>query len=266
MTKQAILMVSFGTSYPETRKKTIDAIEKQIQERFPEHPLYRAWTSSRIRRKILARDQERISGIAEAMEQMEADGITEVIVQPTHVMDGIENERMTEQIMAERGRFSQVVIGAPLLTSREDLEQTMAAVTAVFPLKEQEALVLMGHGTEHPANRVYTDLNRLCREQGYQNVFIGTVEAKPDLEWVLQQVSQKEIRRVILAPFMIVAGDHATNDLAGPDEDSWKSRFEDAGYETACVLKGLGEYPAVRGILADHVAASLEIRKKTESR
>jgi sirohydrochlorin cobaltochelatase len=220
--------------------------------------VYRAWTSSRIRKKILERDHEQIPGIAEAMEQMAEDGITEVIVQPTHVMDGIENERMKEQIMAECGRFSQVVIGTPLLTSREDLSQTMKAVVENFPLKEKEALVLMGHGTEHPANRVYTVLNDLCQEQGYQNVLIGTVEARPDIEAVLNQVSQREIRRVILAPFMIVAGDHAANDLAGPEPDSWKSRFEAAGYETSCVLKGLGEYSAVRAILVSHVEHALE--------
>ena len=151
--KKAILVVSFGTSYEETRKKTIDCIEQEIQAAYPEYQVYRAWTSKMIMKKLKARDGIHIMNVREAMEQMEKDGIEEVIVQPTHVMNGYENDLMTEDAKAYSSHFSRVAIGAPLLTSMEDQTKIIKAVAENLPVEKDEALILMGHGTEHFAEQ-----------------------------------------------------------------------------------------------------------------
>lgn len=255
--KRAILAVSFGTSYDDTRKKTIDRIEQDIREAYPAWAVYRAWTSGMIRRKIMKRDGIYIPDVREAMEQMERDGIREVIVQPTHVINGIENDLMTEEVLAFEGRFAHIVTGAPLLTSQEDNDRVVKAVADELHPAADEALVLMGHGTEHYANAVYAALDYQFKDTGYKNIFMGTVEAYPSFDSLLRRVREAALRRVTLAPFMIVAGDHAANDLSGAEEGSWKSRFENAGFEVDCVLKGLGEYPGIRQVFLDHIAASI---------
>ena len=254
---RAILVVSFGTSYEETRKKTIDRIEQDIREVYSDCAVYRAWTSGMIRRKVLKRDGIYIPDVREAMEQMERDGIAEVIVQPTHVLNGIENDQMTEDVLAFEGRFDHIVTGAPLLTSQEDNDRVVQAVLDELHPAADEALVLMGHGTEHYANAVYAALDYQFKDMGHKNIFMGTVEAYPSFDSLIKQVRAVHPRRVTLAPFMIVAGDHATNDLSGEEEDSWKSKFENAGFEVDCVLKGLGEYPGIRKVFLDHIASSI---------
>lgn len=258
MQNNAILVVSFGTSYEETRKKTIDRIENEIQEAYPQYRLYRAWTSGMIRRKILKRDGIRIPDVKGAMEQMRLDGIENVVVQPTHVLNGVENDLMTEAVLSYEGQFNRIAIGAPLLTSQEDNDRIVQVIADELRPGENEALVLMGHGTEHFANSVYAALDYQFKDMGYSNIFMGTVEAYPAFESVLKQVNKMKPQKVILAPFMIVAGDHATNDLSGDEEDSWKSRFEKEGYMVECILKGLGEYEGVRKLFLDHVAVAAE--------
>ena len=263
--RKAILVVSFGTSYPETRKKTIDQIEKEISSAFPEYDLYRAWTSGMIRKKLQKRDGIFIADVRGAMEQMKADGITDVIVQPTHVLNGIENDLMLETVQAYEKQFAHIAVGRPLLSSQEDHDRVVEAVIGELCPSSDEALVLMGHGTEHFANSVYAALDYQFKDTGYRNVFMGTVEAYPTFESLLRQVKELKPERVILAPFMIVAGDHATNDLSGEESDSWKSRFEEAGFSVRCILKGLGEYPAVRNIFLDHVSAAVsELEERTK--
>lgn len=254
--KKAILVVSFGTSYEETRKKTIDRIEEDIRKEYPQYGVYRAWTSAVIRRKLWQRDNIRIDDVAGAMEQMLSDGITDVIVQPTHVLNGIENDRMEEALQAFRGRFAHIVTGDPLLTTQEDNERVISCIAQELAPADREALVLMGHGTEHFSNSVYAALDYQFKDRGYENIFMGTVESYPDFEALLKRVKKLEPEKVLLAPFMIVAGDHACNDLSGRDKDSWKSRIEAAGFQTECVLRGLGEYEAIRRIFLSHVADS----------
>ena len=196
------------------------------------------------------------------------DGITDVIVQPTHVLNGIENDRMEAQLQAYRGRFAHIVAGSPLLTTQRDHKCAIECVAAELAPTDGEALVLMGHGTEHFANSVYAALDQQFKDYGYENIFLGTVEAYPDFETLLKRVEKIHPNRVLLAPFMIVAGDHALNDLAGGNRDSWKCRMEEAGYETECILTGLGEYEGIRRIFLDHVADSekaLELIKDTDT-
>lgn len=253
-TKKAILVVSFGTSHEDTRKVTIDAIESDIQNAFPDYKLYRAWTSKMILAKLQKRDNLFIANVTQAMKQMLSDGITDVIIQPTHVINGIENELMKEDALAFKNEFASISFGAPLLTSENDNTTVIQAIAEEFShLDKDEALVLMGHGTTHYSNAIYAALDYTFKDKGYSNIFLGTVEAYPTMDSLLKMVKAHNPKKVYLAPFMIVAGDHAKNDMAGTDPDSWMCQFQQAGYETIPVLKGLGEYPGIRSLFIEHV-------------
>lgn len=257
--QKAILVVSFGTTFHKTREKTIDRIEKEIQEAYPEYQIYRAWTSKMILAKLLRRDGIRIPTVTEAVETMLADGITELVVQPTHIINGVENDQMKQDVQQYVHRFEKVIFGAPLLTSTRDNEEAIRAVMAEFSdLKETEGLVFMGHGTTHYANTVYAALDYTFKDLGYPHVFLGTVEAYPSLETLLKQVVSFSPEKVVLAPFMVVAGDHAIHDMSSEDEDSWRSQFVRAGFSVKCVMKGLGEYPGIRRMYIRHIQEALE--------
>ena len=255
-TKKAILAVSFGTSHEDTRKVTIDAIEDSMRQAFPEYPVYRAWTSKMIIRKLKNRDNIIVPTVKEAMEQMAADGITDVLVQPTHVINGIENDRMKEDALSFRDSFHSISFGDPLLTTEDDSHKVIAAIAREFShITKEQALVFMGHGTTHFANSIYAALDYTFKDKGYHNFFLGTVEAYPSMESLKKMVKTYRPKEVVLAPFMIVAGDHAKNDMAGDDPESWYSQFKDEGYEVKTVLKGLGEYEGIRSLFIDHIRA-----------
>ena len=239
-TKKAILVVSFGTSVNETREKTIDCIEADIRKANPDASIYRAWTSKMIIRKLKNRDGVTIHTVKEAMEAMIRDGIKELIVQPTHIINGIENDLMKEDVLAYADHFDSIRFGTPLLTSTKDIEEA----------------ILMGHGTTHYANTAYAALDYTFKDLGYSNVLIGTVEAYPSIPSILRGLKELQPEKIHLTPFMIVAGDHATNDMAGEEEDSWKNQFEAAGYTVECHLKGLGEYEGIRKIFLKHIEES----------
>lgn len=251
--KKAILVVSFGTSYEETRKKTIDRIETDIREAYPDYTLYRAWTSKMIRKKLLKRDGIEIPDVCGAMKAMACDGIQEVVIQPTHVINGYENDLMKEEAASMAGNFEKVCIGAPLLNSHEDNTMVVQTICTEICPQQDEAVVLMGHGSEHFSNTVYAALDYQFKDSGHPQFFMGTVEGYPSLDSVISIVKKSGLKKVALTPFMIVAGDHAQNDLAGDEPDSWKSVFEREGFAVRCLLKGLGEYDAIRGIFLRHI-------------
>lgn len=255
--KKGLLIVSFGTSHEETRKKTIRAIENEFSRACPDFVFGRAFTSGMIRRKLLHTTGERIASVTEAVEEMIAQGVTDLYVQPTHVIDGIENEQMKADVLAFRDKLQKIAFGEPLLASLEDQRRILNILHKSWPLDSREALLLMGHGSSHPANRVYASLNTLCQELGYSNMYIGTVEASPTLDDMLEQITSGGYSHLHLAPLMIVAGDHAANDMAGDDTDSWASQCREAGYTVTCHLKGLGEYPEVRRLLLEHLQKEL---------
>ena len=260
--KKAILVVSFGTSYDTTRKVTIDAIEKEIADAYPDYQIYRAWTSKMILAKLKRRDNIHYDNVKEAFERMIADGITDVIVQPTHVINGIENDIMTEEALSYNSHFSTIRFGTPLLTSMDDNNYIIDAIHHEFSdLSQDEVLVLMGHGTTHYSNAIYAALDYMFKEKGCPNIFLGTVEAYPSMDTLLHMVKEYQPKQVVLAPFMIVAGDHATNDMAGDDPNSWRSQFEAAGFPVKCVLKGLGEYPDIRKLFLQHVEEAIHSSK-----
>ena len=256
---KAILVVSFGTSYEATRKVTIEAIEKDIANAYPDYKLYRAWTSKMILAKLKKRDNLHISNVKEAMEEMIADGITDVIIQPTHVINGIENELMKEDALSYRESFHSIRFGTPLLTSEEDNQTVINAIAEEFSyLSEEEVLVLMGHGTTHYSNAIYAALDYAFKDKGHPNIFLGTVEAYPSMQSLMKMIKAYAPQKVVLAPFMIVAGDHAKNDMAGDDPESWYSQFVQEGFQVETVLKGLGEYKGIRELFVKHVADTLQ--------
>ena len=250
--KRGILVVSFGTSYEETRKKTIEAIEDRIRERFQDYAVYRAFTSKMILKK-LKKSGMHVYSVEEALEAMIKDGITEeLIIQPTHVINGIENDVMLEEAAKYQKQFKSIKYGNPLLSQPEDYEELARIIKSTYPVEEKEALVLMGHGTEHHANSAYPAFEYVLKKLGYGNIFVATVEGYPGLEDVKSQLKKEQMQKACLVPMMIVAGDHANNDMAGED-DSWKVQLEQEGYEVRCLMKGLGEITEVQDMFARHV-------------
>lgn len=250
--KKGLLVVSFGTSYPETRVKTIDRLEADLTAAFPERILYRAWTSSMIRKKLKERDRITIFSVDEAMAQMAKDGVEDILVQPTHILNGTENEQMTAAIKATRDDFGHVAIGKPLLDSTEDYFSVIDALAKTYPLPDDTALLLMGHGTEHYADSAYAALDYMLKDRGYDSFFVGTVEGYPDFEAMLRLLKKSSYQKVHLVPLMIVAGDHASHDMVGEEDDSWKNRLTEAKFEVSYTKKGLGEIREIRDIFLRH--------------
>ena len=251
--KKAILVVSFGTSHEDTRKKTIDVIEEMIAKAYPDYQVYRAFTSKIIIRKLRESQQMIIHTVQEAMQLLLEEGFTEVIIQPTHIINGIENEKMLEEINPYRTQFESIRVGKPLLSDTIDYKELVNCIVEENHVNEQEAILLMGHGTNHHANAVYPAIDYTFRAEGYSQVYMATVEGYPTLEDAIGLIKQREYTKVLLLPFMIVAGDHAKNDMAGEEEDSWKSVLLGKGYEVDCKMQGLGELDVVQEMFIRHV-------------
>lgn len=259
--EQAILVVSFGTSYNESRDATIGAIENAIADAFPDYEVRRAFTSQIIIDKLKERDGLEIDNVGEALDRAVADGVKTLVVQPTHLMDGYEYTDLADELKEYEANFDAVVLADPLLTSDEDFDAVAAAITEHTASYDdgETAICFMGHGTEADSNEVYPKLQETVTAAGFENYFIGTVEAEPTLEDVMTAVTEKGVyKKVVLEPLMVVAGDHANNDMAGEEEDSWKSVFMAEGFEVECLIEGLGENEAIRQIYVDHTKAAIE--------
>lgn len=258
--KQALLVVSFGTSYNESRRKTIEAIEQVLEAEFKDYELRRAFTSQIIIDILKKRDGMQIDSVSEALEKLAEEGFQRVMVQPTLVMGGEENDCILAAVKEYEGKFQKVVCGKPLLSDEEDyqkLSDILVEDTKEYDREDTEIL-WMGHGTQHAANEAYERLAKVLRQKGYSRYHIGTVEAEPSLETVREEID-KNSQRMVLQPLMIVSGDHAHNDMAGRDEDSWRSQLESDGYEVICLLKGMGELEGVRQMFVDHAKAAQRI-------
>lgn len=257
--KKAILVVSFGTSYNDTRQKTIDAIENDIKNAYPDYEIIRAFTSQTIINKLKERDSLVIYNVKEAMEKLIKDGFDTVICQPTHIMNGYEYDDMVSEVSEYKSKFKFLAFGTPLLTSTKDYKAVANILSNEIPeLQINEALVFMGHGTEHYANSAYAALDYHFKDNGNKNIFVGTVEGYPDLDTILKQMKSFNPKKIYLMPLMVVAGDHATNDMAGDEQDSWKITFKKQGYEVEVILKGLGEIQAIRQIYINHVKDAID--------
>jgi sirohydrochlorin cobaltochelatase len=269
---RAILVVSFGTSYNDNRSKTIGAIERAICEAYRDSwEVRRAFTSRMIIKKLAERDGKKIDYVTDALERLAADGVRTVVVQPTHIMNGEEYDDIVEVVDEYRSRFDKVVMGKPLLTTLEDYEDVIAAIeTDLVPAAEEVAgkgcsIVLAGHGSVHFANATYSQLQLMLMTTGPNDIFVTTVEGFPEYDDTIV-LMEGAAKKVVLFPFMVVAGDHANNDIAGDDEDSLKSVLTSEGYEVHCVVKGLGEFKAFRDLFLGHVKAAMEeLRNRSET-
>jgi len=266
--KRAILAVSFGTAVTETRIANIDALEKEIRENFPGWEVRRALTSGMVRAKIAAEEGLRIDPPAVALERLGREGFTEVIVQPTHIIPGDEYDRLTAAMEPFRrvGIFTSLKIGRPLLYhgGTEGLpDDYLIAVDALraqlpaFTSSDRSRVVLMGHGSGHVSDHCYDLLQERIEAAGLP-VFIATVEGSRTFEDALEWLKFEGAQRVALMPFMLVAGDHAMNDMAGAEADSWQSRLNEAGYQVESYMRGLAENPAFRRIYLQHILEATE--------
>lgn len=251
-----LLVVSFGTSYNDSRDITIGAIETSIADAFPQYDVKRAFTAQIIIDKLKERDGLEIDNVTEALDRAVADGVKKLIVQPTHLMNGLEYGDLEAELDTYKEDFDQIVLGEPLLTSDKDYEDVIKAITDATKSCDdgETAIVFMGHGTEAESNQVYSTMQEKLKAAGFENYYIGTVEAEPALEDVSAALKEAGIyKKVVLQPLMVVAGDHANNDMAGDEEDSWKTVLEAEGYEVECRLEGLGELEGIRKIYVEHV-------------
>lgn len=257
--KKAMLVVSFGTSYNDNRDLSIGSVEKAIQDAYPDYEVRRAFTSQIIIDKLKERDGLEIDNVTQAMDRLAADGVKEVVIQPTHVMSGFEYDDVVKEVTPYQDKFDSLKVGKALLIEDADYEELSSVIaedTKEYDTPET-AVVFMGHGTEHEANATYAKLQETITAAGHANYFIGTVEATPSLDDVLALVKASGAKKVVLLPLMIVAGDHANNDMAGDEDDSWKTAFQNAGFEVECVLKGLGQYPGIQKMFVDHVGRTI---------
>ena len=277
-----LLVVSFGTSFNDSRAEDIKGIEDALQEAYPDWSVRRAFTAQIIINHVQARDDEKIDNMDQALQRAVDNGVKNLVVQPTHLMHGAEYDEMVEAIDGYKDKFESVAIAEPMLgevgddaTVINDDKKAVAQAITDEAVKEAgydsmeaaaedgTAFVFMGHGTSHTANVTYDQMQTQMENLGFTNAFIGTVEGEPEdtaCEEVIKKVQDAGFKKVVLRPLMVVAGDHANNDMAGDDEDSWKSQFEASGAFDSidCQIAGLGRIDAVEQLYVDHTKAAID--------
>ena len=280
--KTQLLVVSFGTSFNDSRAEDIKGIEDALQEAYPDWAVRRAFTAQIIINHVQARDGEKIDNMQQALDRAVANGVKNLVVQPTHLMHGAEYDEMVEAIDAYKDKFESVAIAEPMLGEvgedatviNDDKKAVAEAITsqavseasydsADAAAEDGTAFVFMGHGTSHTANVTYDQMQTQMENLGYKNVFIGTVEGKPEdtaCDAVIDKVKEAGYKKVILRPLMVVAGDHANNDMAGDDEDSWKTQFVESGAfdSVDSQIEGLGRIDAVEQLYVAHTQAAID--------
>ena len=260
MQKKAVLVVSFGTSHLDTLEKTIAAIEKAVSKALPDFTLRRAFTSTIIMRKLKRRDGLEIDDVTAALSRLVEEGYTQVVIQPTHILCGEEYEKLLALTVPFIRKLT-ISMGTPLLQTIDQHYDLAKVMVNLLPQPaDDEAILFMGHGSPHHANAAYALLQYLADDLGAKNMYLGTVEGLPTLDQVIRHMKKNPaIKKVTVLPLMVVAGDHANNDMAGDDEDSWKNVLIREGYQVTCLLRGLGESPEIQALFAAH---ALEAAKK----
>jgi len=243
--KKAILVTSFGTSHKDTRKKCLDSIQREVAEKYGSENVERAYTSGIIRRIIEKNEGIHIFDQEEGLKVLKDKGFEEIITMSLHILDGIEYSKLNDKF----GKISK-----PLLADDEDFKKIVEN-KEFNDLEGNDAIVFMGHGTESEADYAYQKLQEEYLKAGKNNIFIATVEGKVTIKDVIEKMKGKGFRNILLKPLMIVAGDHAKNDMSSDNEDSWKTMLKNEGYEVTSVLKGMGEYEFIRKMFMDKLEA-----------
>jgi len=248
---KSIAVISFGTTYLDTADKTIHAVETEISKNFNDYSITTAYTSSIVRKRLLDLDIQ-IQSPEECFQHLADEHFKDVIVLPTHIIGGEEYSKVVKCAKEFSNKFDSVKVCRPLINVK-DIPHIVDTILEIFVIPDSSFLVFMGHGSNTEANKIYELINKELSNRKVKNIYISTVEAKPDLVHALDTVKQYNPKDVILTPFMLVAGDHANNDMA----IEWKSEFEDSGFKTQCLIKGLGEYPQFRKIYVERVKEQL---------
>ena len=243
--KKAILVTSFGTSHKDTRKKCLDSIQREVEEKYGSENVERAYTSRIIRRIIEKNEGIHIFDQEEGLKALKDRGFEKIITMSLHILDGIEYSKLDDKF----GKISK-----QLLADDEDFKKIVEN-KEFNDLEGNDAIVFMGHGTESEADYAYQKLQDEYLKAGKNNIFIATVEGKVTIEDIIEKMKEKDFKRILLKPLMIVAGDHAKNDMSSDDEDSWKTILKNEGYEVTAVLKGMGEYEFIRKMFMDKLEA-----------
>lgn len=252
--KKAILAVSYGSSLAAAREKTIDIIEKELADAFPDRKLYRAWTSEFMRRRVREQDGTEVLNLAEVIDQMQKDGIEDVVVEPVFVACASEYQKVIDAF-GQPEVFSKVRIGMPLLGSDEDLK-TVAALLPILEekLSPEDAMVFMAHGSSSApeSNQIFIDLSDELKRQRLSNVVIGTIDGSPGFDFIPKTLHGMQPEKVILMPFLLTAGAHVIRDMSSDREGSWKNLLEAEGFQVEAVPKGIAEYEEIREIFVRH--------------
>ena len=259
--KPVILVTSFGTSFPTSRHITIGAIESDIREAFPDYDVRRAFTAQIIIDHVESDTGRHIDNFEEAMDKIVADGVKELVVQPTHLMDGFEYTDVKNSLANYEDKFDKLALGATLLSSDDDKVAVAKAIKDAMERYEDDdtAICLMGHGTEAESNTIYAEMQQVFTDLGYDNYFVATVEATPTFDDVCKAAKDAGFTKAVLRPLMVVAGDHANNDMADPDDpESFISVMQAAGFEVQCVIEGLGQIDTIDDIYVAHVQDAID--------
>ncbi len=258
-----LLVVSFGTSFNDSRRLTVGAIEDALEKALPAYSVRRGFTSNIIIEHVARRDGQIIDDVTQALERAKANGVKELLVQPTHLMNGYEYSDLRNELAKYADDFESIKIGAPLLTTDDDFAKVadaMVKATAEFTKDGKTAVCYMGHGTEAASNGIYAKMQQVLTEAGHTNYFVGTVESEPTAQDLVKLVKEAGYENVVLRPMMIVAGDHANNDMADEnDPESWYSVFTAAGLNVQADVRGLGELKEVQDLLVAHAKAAVEL-------
>lgn len=261
--KKALLAVSFGTTHLNALTNAIEASENELAKALPEYDLKRAFTSSVVREKLNQDYGIAVPGVASALESLSLQGYKEVLVQSLHIIPGFEYEKVIHQLLEKRHLFRRLMVGLPLLFDQRDYLAVIEALKdRLLSLSNNEAIVFMAHGTEHPARSSYALLQNSFRDHGFSNIFIACVEGEPSLSTIVAHLRSTNIQKIILQPFMLVAGEHVQNDMAGQDRQSWKKILEDNGFRVQLNLTSLGEMPAIRRIFVQHAHDAEELNRR----
>lgn len=255
MSKKAIVLVHFGTSYPSAIEKALDPFLADADAKFPGIDIYEAYSSSFIRKALMRKHGIPKQSLMEVLEELAASSYDEVYVQPTVLMMGLEYEKISSVVNTYKTKFDKIKLCRPMIYTSDDYMKLIEALVFEYEITEdpEKAYVFMGHGSAHPSEAIYAALDHRFKHAGFSNVYVTAIEGYPDLDVILPDLRAQGPKEVIVMPLLIVAGEHAINDMVGPGDDSLKSRLLAEGYGVTAIVRGLGEISSVRTLIFEHI-------------